>query len=84
MPQWHSDPLATVLENLGSSVDGLAGEDARTRLESHGRNELSVGKDTPEIVKFLLQFSHTLAGALQDGRLGVEFLPADHVEPGQG
>ncbi|WP_159560884.1 cation-translocating P-type ATPase [Streptococcus halichoeri] len=46
----------TVLSQLESSTDGLTTEQAKTRLEEYGRNELEEGEKRSLLMKFLDQF----------------------------
>ncbi len=82
MADWHTGSLARVLEDLRSATDGLTSDEAQSRLEHYGRNELRVSKDTPEIVKFLLQFKNFFALLLIVG--GALAMTAERMDPGQG
>ena len=82
MAAYHTRPLEDVLDDLGSTPDGLTTSEAASRLESHGPNELSVGKETPEIIKFLLQFKNFFALLLIVG--GALAMTAERMDPGQG
>ncbi len=82
MVAYHKQPLEHVLEELSTSVDGLSSDDAEARLAANGPNELKVGKDTPEILKFLLQFKNFFALLLIVG--GALAMTADQLDPGQG
>ena len=62
MSDVHKLSVRAALDALGSGEAGLPAAEARARLESHGRNELKVTGDTPEIVKFLRQFRIVLVG----------------------
>jgi sodium/potassium-transporting ATPase subunit alpha len=79
---WHSKPLTDVLDELGSAPEGLSSDEAEERLGKFGRNELKVGKDTPELVKFLLQFKNFFAVLLIVG--GALAMTAEQMDPGQG
>ncbi len=80
--EYHRQSLTDVLDDLATSSDGLTSSEAEARLARHGRNELKVGKDTPEILKFLLQFKNFFALLLIFG--GALAMTADHLDPGQG
>jgi len=82
MADYHTGSLADALADLDSSPDGLTTQETRTRLERHGANELKVSKDTPEIVKFLLQFKNFFAILLIVG--GALAMTAEQMDPGQG
>src|SRR6056297_4200941 len=45
---------------MNTSEKGLADQEAKKRLEEHGENKLVRLKNTPEIIKFLLQFRDVL------------------------
>ncbi len=79
---WHSKPLTGVLDDLDSAPEGLSNAEAEARLGRFGRNELKVGKDTPQIVKFLLQFKNFFAILLIVG--GALAMTAEQMDPGQG
>ena len=70
------------MEALRSSPDGLTIQEARGRLVHIGRNELKVSKDTPELVKFLMQFKNFFAILLIVG--GVLAMTAERMDPDQG
>jgi len=54
-------PVDEILAALGTDARlGLSAEDARTRLQRYGRNELSAEKPVPAWRKFLAQFQDTL------------------------
>ena len=82
MVAYHKQSLEHVLEELSTCVDGLPSEDAEARLAVHGPNELKAGRETPEIVKFLLQFKNFFALLLIVG--GALAMTADQLDPGQG
>ena len=82
MSDHHRGALKDVLESLGSSAEGLSEAEAARRLGEFGPNELKVKKDTPEIIKFLLQFKNFFAMLLIVG--GVLAMTAERLDPGQG
>ncbi|MFT5742349.1 MAG: sodium/potassium-transporting ATPase subunit alpha [Paracoccaceae bacterium] len=82
MADYHTKPLWDVLDDFGSSADGLSTAEAKARLERGGANELKVSKDTPEIVKFLLQFKNFFAILLIAG--GALAMTAEQLDPGNG
>ncbi|MEM6462628.1 MAG: HAD-IC family P-type ATPase [Pseudomonadota bacterium] len=82
MANWHSMSLTSALDALKSSHGGLTHHEARLRLERHGSNELKVTKDTPELVKFLMQFKNFFAILLIAG--GALAMTAEQMDPGQG
>jgi sodium/potassium-transporting ATPase subunit alpha len=78
----HKTSLDELFANLGSSPDGLTGEQVRDRLRAYGKNELRVRRATPEIIKFLRQFKNFFALLLMVG--GALALLAERLDPGQG
>ncbi|MCR9151354.1 MAG: HAD-IC family P-type ATPase [Rhodobacteraceae bacterium] len=82
MSDVHKLSVRAALDALGSGEAGLTGAEARARLETHGRNELKVTGDTPEIVKFLRQFRNFFALLLIFG--GTLALTAERLDPDQG
>ena len=57
----YRQPVDEVLAALGTDArGGLGEEEARRRLERHGRNELAAEKPTPAWRKFLAQFQDAL------------------------
>jgi len=80
--EYHKQSLAEVLDQLDSSADGLTTAEAKSRLATYGSNELKIGKETPEILKFLLQFKNFFALLLIVG--GALAMTAERLDPGQG
>ncbi len=78
----HSAPVDQLYHSLGSSIEGLAPEEAYARLQQYGPNELRVKQDTPLYVRFLQQFKNFFAVLLIVG--GLLALLADKLDPGQG
>ena len=74
--------LGDLYQSFGSAESGLTGKEATARLAQFGSNALRVRKDTPEIVKFLLEFKNFFAILLIAG--GLLALLADYLDPGQG
>jgi Ca2+-transporting ATPase len=57
----YRQSVGNVLAALGTDAErGLSGQEARSRLERHGRNELSAEKPIPAWKKFLAQFQDAL------------------------
>lgn len=56
----HNKEIDIVLEEVKSTKCGLTKEEAQTRLESNGKNELAQKKKTPMIIKFLGQFKDVM------------------------
>ena len=82
MSDEHRISLAELEQRLSCSSLGLTKAEAGARQTQYGRNSLQVRKDTPEIIKFLRQFTNLFAVLLMAGS-GLAFL-ADHLQPGQG
>jgi sodium/potassium-transporting ATPase subunit alpha len=78
----HRISLAELEQRLNCTCAGLGSADAARRLSEYGGNELRVRKETPEIVKFLRQFSNFFALLLIAGS-ALAFL-ADYLQPGEG
>lgn len=58
---WHALDSQHTLEELETDREqGLTGDEAASRLERYGRNELPEGKKTPVILKFLKHFNDVL------------------------
>ncbi|MCX7084289.1 MAG: cation-transporting P-type ATPase [Methylococcales bacterium] len=82
MSDEHRIPLAELEQRLNCSSLGLTKSDAIARQIQYGLNSLQVRKDTPEIIKFLHQFTNLFAVLLMAGS-GLAFL-AEHLQPDQG
>ncbi|MDJ0820388.1 MAG: HAD-IC family P-type ATPase [Paracoccaceae bacterium] len=82
MAELHTGSLRQAMDVLETNENGLTETEARARLERFGTNELTVGKQTPELIKFLLQFKNFFALLLIFG--GVLALTAERLDPGQG
>src|SRR5918995_2338952 len=72
---WHAAPAAEVCARLGTGPGGLSSEEAATRLEAHGPNELPAPPGHNPILRFLAQFNNPLiffllAAALAAGLIG--------------
>ena len=78
----HRISLAELEQRLNCTIAGLDSTDAGKRLAQYGSNELRVRKETPEIVKFLRQFTNFFALLLIAGSMLAFF--ADYLQPGQG
>ncbi|MFB6167059.1 MAG: cation-translocating P-type ATPase [Candidatus Nanohaloarchaea archaeon] len=83
MTDWYSKDEEEVFEELGSSKEGLGGEEAERRLEEHGRNEIREGESTSPLKIFASQFKDFLIALLVVAAivsLGVGFLPGHEPE----
>ncbi|WP_284011182.1 cation-translocating P-type ATPase [Haloarcula pelagica] len=60
----HARETDAVLDELGSSSDGLTPEEAASRLETHGRNEVTDGAQRSAFDIFLTQFDSVLIWVL--------------------
>lgn len=82
MSNEHRIPLSDLEQRLNSSSLGLCQTDASQRIRQYGSNELRVRKETPEILKFLRQFTNFFALLLFVGSALAFF--ADYLQPGEG
>jgi sodium/potassium-transporting ATPase subunit alpha len=82
MLDFHRQPLDSLIEEFGASVNGLAEAEAQRRFYEYGPNELRVRQDVPEWVKLLRQFKNFFAVLLIVG--GLLAMLAEHLDPGQG
>jgi len=57
---WHGLPAEEALRTLGSSAEGLTGEEAAARLLAHGPNALPEPPGRHPFLRFLAQFNNTL------------------------
>ena len=78
----HRIPLSELEQRLNCTSNGLDSTDAVRRLSKYGSNELRVRKETPEILKFLGQFTNFFALLLIVGSSLAFF--ADYLQPGEG
>ncbi|MBU1214995.1 MAG: HAD-IC family P-type ATPase [Gammaproteobacteria bacterium] len=78
----HRIPMEELQQRLHCTDAGLSTDDAAQRLIEFGSNELRVRKETPEIVKFLRQFTNFFALLLIVGSSLAFF--ADYLKPGEG
>jgi len=62
----HAEPIARVLEQLGGHSTGLAGAEARQRLERYGPNRLSERRGRGPLLRFALQFHNMPLNHSQD------------------
>ena len=82
MSNEHRIPISDLEQRLNSSGLGLCQTDADQRIQQYGNNELRVRKETPEILKFLRQFTNFFALLLFVGSALAFF--ADYLQPGEG
>lgn len=82
MSEYHTKSLSTVMKDFDSTAAGLTTDEVKARLERYGANELKVSKDTPELLKFLLQFKNFFAILLIAG--GALAMTAEQLDPGNG
>lgn len=82
MSDEHRIALSELEQQLNCTSTGLNTADAVRRLSQYGGNELHVRKETPEILKFLGQFTNFFALLLLIGSALAFF--ADYLQPGQG
>ncbi|MFB6265531.1 MAG: cation-transporting P-type ATPase, partial [Candidatus Nanohaloarchaea archaeon] len=83
MTDWHSKEEEEVLEEVGSSREGLSSEDAEKKLEEHGRNEIEKGEGVSPVKIFVNQFRDFLILLLVVAALvslGIGLLPGHEPE----
>lgn len=78
----HRIPLEELAQRLKCDDGGLGSADALQRLSEYGSNELHVRRETPEVIKFLRQFTNFFALLLIAGSALAFF--ADYLRPGEG
>ncbi|MGM5483471.1 MAG: cation-translocating P-type ATPase [Nanobdellota archaeon] len=78
----HKIPLKKLFSEIRTSEKGLSQEEASKRIKEKGKNKLTEKKDTPQIIKFLLQFKNFFSILLLIGA-GLSFI-SDYISPGQG
>lgn len=78
----HEGSLKQFFDYIGSSEDGLDSIKVKQQREKYGYNQLSEKKQTPEIIKFLLQFKNFFSILLLTGSI-LSFV-SDRIVPGQG
>jgi magnesium-transporting ATPase (P-type) len=57
---WHAQPVEQVLGRLAVQPQGLATDEARSRLEQHGPNRLPPPKQRGPLIRLLAQFHNVL------------------------
>ncbi len=62
--EWYNITADESLDKLGSSLEGLSGEEAKKRLAKYGPNQLVQTQKTSPLQIFLKQFSNLLIGIL--------------------
>lgn len=60
MSNWHAMEIKEVLSSLGSALEGLTPQEAKTRLEKHGPNELMEKEKISALKIFIDQFKNFL------------------------
>lgn len=73
--RWHTKEIKDILEELGSSLNGLSLKDAGSRVEKYGPNELEEKRRKTPVIIFLGQFSDfmilvLIAAAVISGFIG--------------
>ena len=61
---WHARSVDDVFETLETSPDGLTAEEARSRLDTYGPNEVEAGAGTSPLRIFLEQYTSALIWVL--------------------
>ncbi|NOZ80983.1 MAG: cation-transporting P-type ATPase [DPANN group archaeon] len=82
LQQMHEIPLKKVFMLLESTVQGLNRKEVETRQETFGQNRLSEKKETPLIIRFLLQFNNFFSYLLLFGTV-LSFI-SEYIHPGEG
>jgi sodium/potassium-transporting ATPase subunit alpha len=80
--QYHLSSVDDLFEAFKVNKQGLTTEDAESRIEKYGTNELRVRQDIPEIFKFFSQFKNFFALLLIVGS-GLALF-AEQLDPGMG
>ncbi len=57
---WHAEPVASAVDRLATSVDGLLPQEAQHRLAKYGLNRLRPPRRRGLLVRLLLQFHNVL------------------------
>jgi Ca2+-transporting ATPase len=60
MSNWHVMEIKEILSSLGSALDGLTHQEAKTRLEKYGSNELMEKEKISALKIFIDQFKNFL------------------------
>jgi len=68
-PKWHTLEAQSVLDRLGSQVDGLGEEEAGRRLSEHGPNRITPPKRRSSLMRLLAQFHNVLIYVLMGAGL---------------
>lgn len=55
--KYYNDSIENVLQETGTSINGLSVKEAEKRLELNGKNKLADQKRTPMIIRFLKQLA---------------------------
>ncbi len=61
---WHAAPVASVVDGLGTRLEGLTQEEAARRLAQYGPNRLRPPSRRGPLVRFLFQFHNVLVYVL--------------------
>lgn len=76
---WYQQSTELVLEQLGSSTDGLAHEDIPQRQARYGLNKLESGKRKSKLAIFAAQFKDVMIGILIVAAI-ISFLVGEHTD----
>ena len=80
--EWHTLPVARVLENLSSSETGLRSEEVELRRKKYGLNRLPAPPRRSPYIQFLSQFNNVLIYVLARCCSGYIARLADWVDAG--
>ncbi len=78
----HEIPLKSLFSMLGSESTGLSSNEAESRIGKYGQNKLTEKKETPIIIRFILQFNNFFSYLLLFGAL-LSFI-SEWLMPGEG
>jgi len=78
---WHAQPADEVLQGLGTTKEGLTGDEVAVRLRQYGPNRLPPPPRRSPLMRFLLQFHNVLIYVLLGAAIITAFL-ADWVDAG--
>ena len=76
---WYRQTSKDVLQQLGSSTDGLAKDEVDALRERYGPNKLEEGKKKSKLVLFASQFKDAMIGILMVAA-AVSFLVGEHTD----
>jgi Ca2+-transporting ATPase len=81
--QWHATPAKEALKALESTLEGLAPQEARVRMERYGPNQLKAAPPASRLKMLLEQFTSPLILILIGAAILLFIIAADGGEPEQ-